>query len=77
MRECSINKEKKGKKMSRKDFQALADAIKTCKCKNCIHVQKQKQTALSATRPAGKGINDDIVFMWNETLRLFPCLNKK
>ena len=46
----------------------------TCSCKNCQHVEKMKRTALSAARPAGKGINDHIAFMWNETLRNFPCL---
>ena len=48
-----------------------------CDCKNCRHVERQKRLVMKACRPTGKGVTDHHVFMWNETLRLFPCLNKK
>ena len=33
-----------------------------------------RRTILSASRPAGKGITDDMVFMWNETLANHRCI---
>jgi len=51
---------------------------KLCKCKNCVHVRKQQATALRATNQAATrrmAVSDDVVELWNETLKDFPCLN--
>jgi hypothetical protein len=45
-----------------------------CDCKQCAHLEKMKRLVLGACRPAGKGIDDHIVFMWNETVKNYKCL---
>lgn len=49
----------------------------TCDCKNCQVVERTKRGVLACSRPAGPGIDDDIVEVWNSTLKDFPCLKKK
>lgn len=45
------------------------------RCQNCLHVHRQARRVLSSTRPAGKGVTDDMVQLWNDTLIEFPCLD--
>ena len=45
-----------------------------CGCKNCRHVNKQKMIMLKSVRPAGKGISQDMVDLYNFALNNFPCL---
>lgn len=59
-------------RVTRRGF-SVGREIQNCKCKQCLHVAKMQRTILSATRPPGKGITDDMVSMWNETLRNHRC----
>lgn len=45
---------------------------KQCTCTRCRMLIKTRQHILSAQRPAGKGITDDMVSMWNQILGS-PC----
>jgi hypothetical protein len=44
-----------------------------CNCRNCRYVERQRSNILRAVRPAGKGISDDMVAIWNDALENYPC----
>lgn len=47
--------------------------LNRCNCRNCRYVEKQRSNILRAVRPAGKGISDDMVAIWNDALENYPC----
>jgi len=47
-----------------------------CDCKNCVHMEKMRGLAMKACNEAANrnlAVNEHVVFMWNEAVRLFPC----
>jgi len=54
--------------------QVLETAL-TCGCKACRLVVLTRKNLLRAQRPAGKGISDDMVSVWNQVLAEHRCQN--
>lgn len=43
------------------------------KCDNCLQVRKAQQRLMP--NPPFRHADDHTVYVWNETLKTFPCLN--
>jgi len=44
------------------------------KCENCLKVEKVKQHVLAIASHPTQHVDDDIVKIWNDSLKDWPCL---
>jgi len=50
----------------------IVEKAKQCDCVRCRRLVRTRHLILGAQRPAGQGITDGMVSMWNEILAT-PC----
>lgn len=43
------------------------------KCPNCQKILKLRKQLLGMSKPLGKGLSDDELQVWNQSLQDFPC----
>lgn len=46
-------------------------------CKNCKIIQKVQGGVLACCNPPFVHADDDVVMVWNDQLKRFPCLQEK